>query len=108
MQFFLQNHMFSLKKGFPLVVDSVIPKALLLRSVNELLNAKEVFRGSGQSYHLRTDSILWLNEVTAKERGLTGTSEVISLFKKHITAALLELSQKGNAQAATSILPKIL
>jgi hypothetical protein len=95
-----------LRKGFPLVMDSVIPKSLLSRSVNELRNAKEVFRGSGQSSRLRTDSILWVNEESARERGMVMTSEVVTLFKKHITESLTELSRQGDKQAATSILPK--
>ena len=98
----------NLRKGFPHVVDDVIPKVLLLKSAKELRNGKEMQRFGathGQSTLLRTDDVMWLNEHTAKERGLIGTSEVISLFKQHISTSLSKLSDNGDIQAATCILP---
>jgi hypothetical protein len=95
-----------LRQGFPLVVDNVIPRSLVLRTAAELLGQKKIFKSSGQSKHLRTDLILWLNEDTAKEKGLSATSEVISLFKKQITSSISLLSKSGDREASTSVLPK--
>lgn len=101
----------ALRRGRPFIIDNAIPTHLITQASQELTTQSQLFQSSGQSSLLRTDSILWLNESTAADRGLHNTSKLIQIFKKDISTTLTRLGKSDdndddNIYAKTCILPR--